>query len=177
MSPDGLPLFGHGRFSKPVANAQDKPIISLGGKPLIGLEMVKKTTPPPTTTTPTTTTTTTTTTATTTTTTTTTTTPEPTTTEPLTEKPQPTCPPGTYAQYDDDGSLVLGFDGLPECSVEGNIISFDISTKGMNSVCGGYSTVTNVKKQNKTHIHTHFLSPSIYPAFLKGSFVNKVRKS
>ncbi|KYO18654.1 fibronectin type III domain-containing protein 1 isoform A [Alligator mississippiensis] len=125
VSPDGLPLFGHGRFSKPVANAQDKPIISLGGKPLIGLEMVKKTTPPPTTTTPTTTTTTTTTTATTTTTTTTTTTPEPTTTEPLTEKPQPTCPPGTYAQYDDDGSLVLGFDGLPECSVEDSFSGMD----------------------------------------------------
>ncbi|XP_019382595.1 PREDICTED: fibronectin type III domain-containing protein 1 isoform X2 [Gavialis gangeticus] len=125
VSPDGLPLFGHGRFSKPVANAQDKPIISLGGKPLIGLEMVKKTTPPPTTTTPTTTTTTTTTTATTTTTTTTTTTPEPTTTEPPTEKPQPTCPPGTYAQYDDDGSLVLGSDGLPECSLEDSFSGMD----------------------------------------------------
>lgn len=113
VSPDGLPLFGHGRFSKPVANAQDKPIISLGGKPLIGLEMVKKTTTPSTTTT---------TVRTTTATTTTTpepTTPEPTTTEPPTEKPQPTCPPGTYAEYDEEGNIVLGFDGLPECNSEG----------------------------------------------------------
>ncbi|XP_042302420.1 fibronectin type III domain-containing protein 1 isoform X2 [Sceloporus undulatus] len=111
VSPEGLPLFGHGRFSKPVANAQDKPIISLGGKPLIGLEMVKKTTPPTTTTT-------TTTTAPTTTTTTTTTTPEPTTTEPPTEKPLPTCPPGTQAEYDEEGTLLLGYDGLPECRSE-----------------------------------------------------------
>uniref|UniRef100_A0A8D0G4I4 Fibronectin type III domain-containing protein 1 n=1 Tax=Sphenodon punctatus TaxID=8508 RepID=A0A8D0G4I4_SPHPU len=108
VSPDGLPLFGHGRFSKPVANAQDKPIISLGGKPLIGLEMIKKTTTPSTTTT-----------TTTTTTATTTTTPEPTTAEPPTEKPLPTCAPGTYAQYDEEGNLVIGLDGLPECSAEG----------------------------------------------------------
>ncbi|XP_065587599.1 fibronectin type III domain-containing protein 1 isoform X2 [Cyrtonyx montezumae] len=126
VSPDGLPLFGHGRFSKPVASAQDKPIISLGGKPLIGLEMIKKTTTPsttttttpPTTTTPTTTTTTTTTTAT-------TTTPEPTTTELPTEKPPPTCPPGTYAQYDDEGKLLLGFDGLPECNAEDTFSGLD----------------------------------------------------
>ncbi|KFP42970.1 Fibronectin type III domain-containing protein 1, partial [Chlamydotis macqueenii] len=120
VSPDGLPLFGHGRFSKPVASAQDKPIISLGGKPLIGLEMIKKTTTPSTTTTtrPPTTTTTTTTATTTTVATTTTTTPEPTTTEPPTEKPPPTCPPGTYGEYDDEGNLLLGFDGLPECNAE-----------------------------------------------------------
>ncbi|KFR15288.1 Fibronectin type III domain-containing protein 1, partial [Opisthocomus hoazin] len=123
VSPDGLPLFGHGRFSKPVASAQDKPIISLGGKPLIGLEMIKRTTTPSTTTTtipPTTTTTTTTTVATTT-----TTTPEPTTTEPPTEKPPPTCPPGTYGQYDDEGNLLLGFDGLPECSTEDTFSGLD----------------------------------------------------
>ncbi|XP_060097595.1 fibronectin type III domain-containing protein 1 [Heteronotia binoei] len=109
VSPDGLPLFGHGRFSKPVANAQDKPIISLGGKPLIGLEMVKKTTTPSTTRT---------TITTATTTTTTTTTPDPTTTEPPTEKPLPTCPPGSYAEYDEEGNLVLGLNGLPECNSE-----------------------------------------------------------
>ncbi|XP_010120839.1 PREDICTED: fibronectin type III domain-containing protein 1, partial [Chlamydotis macqueenii] len=123
VSPDGLPLFGHGRFSKPVASAQDKPIISLGGKPLIGLEMIKKTTTPSTTTTtrPPTTTTTTTTATTTTVATTTTTTPEPTTTEPPTEKPPPTCPPGTYGEYDDEGNLLLGFDGLPECNAEAQL--------------------------------------------------------
>uniref|UniRef100_A0A8C0JFS2 Fibronectin type III domain containing 1 n=1 Tax=Chelonoidis abingdonii TaxID=106734 RepID=A0A8C0JFS2_CHEAB len=115
VSPDGLPLFGHGRFSKPLASAQDKPVVSLGGKPLIGLEMIKKTTTSSTTTTtipPTTTT------ATTTTTTITTTTPEPTTTELPTEKPLPTCPPGTDAQYDEEGKLVIGLDGLPECNAE-----------------------------------------------------------
>uniref|UniRef100_A0A803TL32 Fibronectin type III domain containing 1 n=1 Tax=Anolis carolinensis TaxID=28377 RepID=A0A803TL32_ANOCA len=111
VSPEGLPLFGHGRFSKPVANAQDKPIISLGGKPLIGLEMVKRTTPPITTTT------------TTTTTVPTTTTPEPTTTEPPTEKPLPTCPPGTYPEYNDVGDLVLGHDDLPQCNIEGTIFN------------------------------------------------------
>nr|XP_028579648.1 fibronectin type III domain-containing protein 1 [Podarcis muralis] len=124
VSPDGLPLFGHGRFSKPVANAQDKPIISLGGKPLIGLEMVKKTTTPSTTTT---------TVRTTTATTTTTpepTTPEPTTTEPPTEKPQPTCPPGTYAEYDEEGNIVLGFDGLPECNSEDTFSGLDADVAG-----------------------------------------------
>uniref|UniRef100_A0A8C3TEU3 Fibronectin type III domain-containing protein 1 n=1 Tax=Chelydra serpentina TaxID=8475 RepID=A0A8C3TEU3_CHESE len=117
VSPDGLPLFGHGRFGKPLASAQDKPVVSLGGKPLIGLEMIKKTT---TSSTATTTIPTTTTTATTTTTTITTTTAEPTTTELPTEKPLPTCPPGTDAQYDEDGKLVIGLDGLPECNAEGN---------------------------------------------------------
>ncbi|XP_044242392.2 fibronectin type III domain-containing protein 1 isoform X2 [Ursus arctos] len=135
VSPDGLPLFGQGRHGKPVASAQDKPILSLGGKPLVGLEVVKTTTRAPTTTTrpttmtprPTTTTThrtttttrpTTTTTrptttirTTTQTTTTTTTTPEPTT-------PVPTCPPGTLERHDEDGNLVMGSSGVPECYPE-----------------------------------------------------------
>uniref|UniRef100_A0A7N5JX35 Fibronectin type III domain-containing protein 1 n=1 Tax=Ailuropoda melanoleuca TaxID=9646 RepID=A0A7N5JX35_AILME len=142
VSPDGLPLFGQGRHGKPVASAQDKPILSLGGKPLVGLEVVKTTTHAPTTTTrlttttqrPTTTTThrtttttrpTTTTTrpmttttrptttirTTTQTTTTTTTTPEPTT-------PVPTCPPGTLERHDEDGNLIMGSSGVPECYPE-----------------------------------------------------------
>ncbi|KAG6929605.1 fibronectin type III domain containing 1 [Chelydra serpentina] len=123
VSPDGLPLFGHGRFSKPLASAQDKPVVSLGGKPLIGLEMIKKTT---TSSTATTTIPTTTTTATTTTTTITTTTAEPTTTELPTEKPLPTCPPGTDAQYDEDGKLVIGLDGLPECNAEDTFSGLDM---------------------------------------------------
>ncbi|KAH0622418.1 hypothetical protein JD844_024715 [Phrynosoma platyrhinos] len=123
VSPEGLPLFGHGRFSKPVANAQDKPIISLGGKPLIGLEMVKRTTPPTTTTT-------TTTTTAPTTTTTATTTPEPTTTEPPTEKPLPTCPPGTHTEYDEEGNILLGHDGLPECNSEDTFSGFDADVTG-----------------------------------------------
>uniref|UniRef100_I3M961 Fibronectin type III domain-containing protein 1 n=1 Tax=Ictidomys tridecemlineatus TaxID=43179 RepID=I3M961_ICTTR len=146
VSPDGLPLFGQGRHGKPLASAQDKPILSLGGKPLVGLEVIKTTTrpstttPQPTTTTttvPTTTTTrpTTATTRRTTTTrrtitttrprtivrtttrpTTTTTTPEPTTPEPTT--PVPTCPPGTLEQHDEDGNLIMGANRIPECHPE-----------------------------------------------------------
>ncbi|XP_030883889.1 fibronectin type III domain-containing protein 1 [Leptonychotes weddellii] len=118
VSPDGLPLFGQGRHGKPVASAQDKPILSLGGKPLVGLEVVKTTTHAlaptarPTTTTPRPTTTTTRPTTTIRTTTqTTTTTPEPTT-------PIPTCPPGTLERHDEDGNLVTGSSGVPECYPE-----------------------------------------------------------
>uniref|UniRef100_A0A2I3RNZ0 Fibronectin type III domain-containing protein 1 n=1 Tax=Pan troglodytes TaxID=9598 RepID=A0A2I3RNZ0_PANTR len=139
VSPDGLPLFGQGRHGTPLANAQDKPILSLGGKPLVGLEVIKKTTHPPTTTTQPTTTTTPlpttttprpttattrrmtttrrtttrrpTTTVRTTTRTTTTTTPKPTT-------PIPTCPPGTLERHDDDGNLIMSSNGIPECYAE-----------------------------------------------------------
>ncbi|XP_028628564.1 fibronectin type III domain-containing protein 1 isoform X1 [Grammomys surdaster] len=140
VSPDGLPLFGQGRHGKPVASAQDKPILSLGGKPLVGLEVIRTTTHLPTTTMPPTTTTTTvpptttplptttttrrTTTRRTTTTrrptttiratrrtTTTTTTPEPTT-------PPPTCPPGTLEHQDEAGNLIMGSNGIPECYPE-----------------------------------------------------------
>ncbi|XP_073075954.1 fibronectin type III domain-containing protein 1 isoform X3 [Manis javanica] len=184
VSPDGLPLFGQGRHGKPLASAQDKPILSLGGKPLVGLEVIKSTTHvptttmrPTTTTTPRTTTTTpqptTTTTRRTTTTTTrrtptttrrttttsrrtttttrrtttttrrttttsrpitttsrrTTTTTRPTTTirtttqttttttpEPTT--PIPTCAPGTLERHDEDGNLIMGSSGVPECYPE-----------------------------------------------------------
>ncbi|XP_004440583.1 PREDICTED: fibronectin type III domain-containing protein 1 isoform X1 [Ceratotherium simum simum] len=128
VSPDGLPLFGQGRHGKPLAIAQDKPILSLGGKPLVGLEVIRTTTlspittprptttttPRPTTTTPRPTTTTkrpTTTIRTTTQTTTTTTTPQPTT-------PIPTCPPGTLEQHDEAGNLIMGSSGVPECYPE-----------------------------------------------------------
>ncbi|XP_028366061.1 fibronectin type III domain-containing protein 1 isoform X1 [Phyllostomus discolor] len=134
VSPDGLPLFGQGRYGKPLASAQDKPILSLGGKPLVGLEVIKTTTraptttvrptttPRPTTTTPrprTTTRQTTTTmrpvttvrTTTQTTTTATTTTLEPTT-------PTPTCPPGTVERHDEDGNLLMGSRGAPACYPE-----------------------------------------------------------
>ncbi|XP_008993574.4 fibronectin type III domain-containing protein 1 isoform X2 [Callithrix jacchus] len=139
VSPDGLPLFGQGRHGTPLASAQDKPILSLGGKPLVGLEVIKTTTHPPTTTTRATTTTTPlpttttlrpttaithrtattrrtttrrpTTTIRTTMRTTTTTTPKPTT-------PIPTCPPGTLERHDDDGNLIMGSNGIPECYAE-----------------------------------------------------------
>ncbi|XP_042637510.1 fibronectin type III domain-containing protein 1 [Orycteropus afer afer] len=139
VSPDGLPLFGQGRHGKPLASAPDKPILSLGGKPLVGLEVIKTTTPtptttvqstttttlPPTTTTPqpTTTTTrqTTTTTRTTTTrprTTTRTTTRATTTTTPEPTTAVPTCPPGTVEQHDEDGNQIMASNGIPECYPE-----------------------------------------------------------
>ncbi|KAM6181927.1 fibronectin type III domain-containing protein 1 isoform 2-T2 [Erethizon dorsatum] len=140
ISPDGLPLFGQGRHGKPLASAPDKPILSLGGKPLVGLEVIKTTTLPPTTTLrPTTTTTTAPTTTTSrptrattrrTTTTrrvTTTTRPmttirttvrTPTTTTPEPTTPIPTCPSGTLGHLDDDGNLIMGSNGIPECYPE-----------------------------------------------------------
>ncbi|XP_030708887.2 fibronectin type III domain-containing protein 1 isoform X1 [Globicephala melas] len=121
VSPDGLPLFGQGRYGKPLASPQDKPILSLGGKPLVGLGVVKTTTSsstastrPPTTTPPQPTTTSTTrpaTTRTTTQSTTTTTAPEP-------AARIPTCRPGTLERHDEDGNLVVGSDGIPECHPE-----------------------------------------------------------
>ncbi|OCT79887.1 fibronectin type III domain-containing protein 1 [Xenopus laevis] len=127
VSPDGLPLFGNGRYSKPVANAQDKPVLSLGGRPLKGLEVPRTTRIP--TTIPTTTPTTTIATTTTTTTTTTppTTTPEPTTIEQTTEEvSMPTCPPGTYSQYDEEGNLIMGPDDKPDCYTEDSFSGQDL---------------------------------------------------
>uniref|UniRef100_A0A8C5N3U7 Uncharacterized protein n=1 Tax=Leptobrachium leishanense TaxID=445787 RepID=A0A8C5N3U7_9ANUR len=128
VSPDGLPLFGHGRFSKPVASPQDKPVLSLGGRPLRGLEVARTTRIPttrmtttlfttrPTTTTPIPTT---------------TTTPEPTTElatiEPTTEEPfLPTCPPGSYTQYDEEGNLIMGHDNKPDCYEEDSYSGEDL---------------------------------------------------
>ncbi|XP_045699715.1 fibronectin type III domain-containing protein 1 isoform X2 [Phyllostomus hastatus] len=139
VSPDGLPLFGQGRYGKPLASAQDKPILSLGGKPLVGLEVIKTTTRAPTTTArpttiprlatttprPRTTTRRTTTTmrpvttvrtTTQTTTTATTTTATTTTLKPTT--PTPTCPPGTVERHDEDGNLLMGSRGAPACYPE-----------------------------------------------------------
>ncbi|XP_039323879.2 fibronectin type III domain-containing protein 1 isoform X1 [Saimiri boliviensis] len=139
VSPDGLPLFGQGRHGTPLASAQDKPILSLGGKPLVGLEVIKTTTHPPTTTTQSTTTATplpttttprpttattrrmTTTRRTTTrrpTTTIRTTMPTTTTTTPKPTTPIPTCPPGTLERHDDDGNLIMSSSGIPECYAE-----------------------------------------------------------
>ncbi|KAM4770965.1 fibronectin type III domain-containing protein 1 [Rhinophrynus dorsalis] len=136
VSPDGLPLFGHGRFSKPVASAQDRPVLSLGGRPLRGLEVARTTkiTTIRLTTTPVTTTTTTTTT---TIPPTTTTTPEPTTILPTTEEPPiPTCPPGSYSQYDEEGNLIMGHDDKPDCYTEDSFSGQDLifTTEASESV-------------------------------------------
>ncbi|KAM8945519.1 fibronectin type III domain-containing protein 1 [Pelodytes ibericus] len=128
VSPDGLPLFGHGRFSKPVASAQDRPVLSLGGRPLRGLE-VARTTRVPTTRMTTTIPTTTTTIATTTPlpTTIATTTPEPTTVISTTEEFLfPTCPPGSSLQYDDEGNVFMGPDDKPDCYEEDNFSGQDL---------------------------------------------------
>ncbi|XP_041108432.1 fibronectin type III domain-containing protein 1-like isoform X3 [Polyodon spathula] len=111
LNPDGLPLFGHRRDSKPVISPKGKSVLSVGGKPLVGLERHITTTIQPTTTT------------TTTTTATTTTTPEPTiipttieiTTEVPTTSALPECPPGTYYKVDEDGKPVFGGQGILNC--------------------------------------------------------------
>ncbi|XP_054426155.1 fibronectin type III domain-containing protein 1 [Pteronotus mesoamericanus] len=127
VSPDGLPLFGQGRYGTPLASAQDKPILSLGGKPLVGLEVVKTTTHAPTTTArpttiprPTTTLRARATTRWTPTTTRPTTTVRTTaqTTPPSTTTPAPTCPPGTVVRRDEDGNLLMGSSGAPACYPE-----------------------------------------------------------
>ncbi|KAK1796006.1 hypothetical protein P4O66_009106 [Electrophorus voltai] len=112
VNQEGVALFGHGRDSRPVVNPKDK-YLTVGGKPLVGLDRPK----PRTTTT---TTATSTTTIATTTTTTTTTTPEPTTTdittlEPTTTPLFPTCPPGTFARLDKNGFPKMNTDGILDC--------------------------------------------------------------
>ncbi|XP_038664178.1 fibronectin type III domain-containing protein 1 isoform X2 [Scyliorhinus canicula] len=128
LSPDGLPLFGHGRDSKPLLDPKGKPVLSVGGKPVIGLFRQLETTVAPTTTTTTVATTTTTaatttTTAATTTTTaatTTSTTAQPTTTK-LTAKPTtviPKCPRGSNIRLNEDGYPILGLANIVECFTE-----------------------------------------------------------
>ncbi|XP_076874082.1 fibronectin type III domain-containing protein 1 isoform X1 [Brachyhypopomus gauderio] len=109
VNQEGVALFGHGRDSRPVVNPKDK-YLTVGGKPVVGLDRPK----------PSTTTTTTATTTTTTITTTTTTTPEPTTTDRTTLEPTssiyfPTCPPGTFARLDKNGFPTMDSDGILDC--------------------------------------------------------------
>lgn len=111
-----MALFGHGRDSRPVVNPKDK-YLTVGGKPVVGLD---RPTPP----TPSSTTTTTTTTPTTTTTTTTTTTAEPTTTEitlESTTEALPTCPPGTFSRLDKNGIPVMDVNGILDCYPSGEL--------------------------------------------------------
>ncbi|KAL6486392.1 hypothetical protein MHYP_G00057840 [Metynnis hypsauchen] len=109
VNQEGVALFGHGRDSRPVVNPKEK-YLTLGGKPVVGLDRPK----PSTTTTTTTATTTTTTTAAT------TSTPEPTTTEmttlePTTTEAFPTCPPGTFSRLDKNGFPMMDKDGILDC--------------------------------------------------------------
>lgn len=124
VNQEGIALFGHGRDSRPVVNPKDK-YLTVGGKPLVGLDRP----------TPSTTTTTTTTTIATTTTTTTTTTAEPTTTEittpEYTTEALPTCPPGTFAKLDKNGIPMVDDYGILDCYPSGelctNIFTFSMT--------------------------------------------------
>ncbi|XP_029352869.1 fibronectin type III domain-containing protein 1 [Echeneis naucrates] len=105
LNQEGMPLFGHGRDSRPVVNPKDK-VLMVGGKPVLGLDLphLRPSTTTTTTTAPT-------------------TTPEPTTTEWTTEEmttapPFPTCPPGTFSKTDDYGYPVLDPEGILDCYPE-----------------------------------------------------------
>ncbi|XP_042178634.1 fibronectin type III domain-containing protein 1-like [Oncorhynchus tshawytscha] len=107
VNQEGQALFGHGRESQPVVNPKDK-FLTVGGKPIIGLDRAKPrtttTTRPPTTTTPEPTT-------------------LPTTTEMSTEETItmpvfPTCPPGTFLIRDDEGFPMLDANGILDCYPE-----------------------------------------------------------
>ncbi|KAK7150220.1 hypothetical protein R3I93_011470 [Phoxinus phoxinus] len=107
VNQEGLALFGNGRDSRPVINPSDK-FLTVGGKPIVGLDRPK---PRTTTTTKTTTTTTTTT--------------EPTTPqmvtetlEPSTLAAEPTCPPGLYSRLDKNGFPIMDADGILNCYSE-----------------------------------------------------------
>lgn len=108
VNQEGIALFGHGRDSQPVVNPKDK-VLTVGGKPVLGLDLphLRTTTPTTTTTTmaPT-------------------TTPEPTTIEWTTEEsttamPNPTCPPGTFFKTDEYGYPMLDPEGILDCYPEG----------------------------------------------------------
>uniref|UniRef100_A0A8C7GKU7 Fibronectin type III domain containing 1 n=1 Tax=Oncorhynchus kisutch TaxID=8019 RepID=A0A8C7GKU7_ONCKI len=111
VNQEGQALFGHGRESQPVVNPKDK-FLTVGGKPIIGLDQAKPrtttTTRPPTTTTPEPTT-------------------LPTTTEMSTEETItmpvfPTCPPGTFLIRDDEGFPMLDADGILDCYPEDELL-------------------------------------------------------
>ncbi|XP_055728131.1 fibronectin type III domain-containing protein 1-like [Salvelinus fontinalis] len=107
VNQEGQALFGHGRESQPVVNPKDK-FLTVGGKPIIGLDRAQPrtttTTRPPTTTTP-----------------------EPTTLPSTTEMSTeetitmpvfPTCPPGTFLIRDEEGFPMLDADGILDCYPE-----------------------------------------------------------
>ncbi|CDQ72948.1 unnamed protein product [Oncorhynchus mykiss] len=124
VNQEGQALFGHGRESQPVVNPKDK-FLTVGGKPIIGLDQAKPrtttTTRPPTTTTPEPTT-------------------LPTTTEMSTEETItmpvfPTCPPGTFLIRDDEGFPMLDADGiLDSCLTSPTEESSGLETDSMGMV-------------------------------------------
>ncbi|KAM9703268.1 fibronectin type III domain-containing protein 1 isoform 2-T2 [Menidia menidia] len=104
VSQEGIALFGHGRDSQPVVNPKDK-VLMVGGKPVLGLDIIHPRT------------------ITTTTTGAPTTTVEPiytewTTEESTTAMPYPTCPPGTFSKTDEYGYPVVDLEGILDCYPE-----------------------------------------------------------
>ncbi|CAB1340036.1 unnamed protein product [Coregonus sp. 'balchen'] len=119
VNQEGQALFGHGRESQPVVNPKDK-FLTVGGKPVIGLDRPKPRTTttnrPPTTTTPEPTT-------------------LPTTTEMTTEETTtmpvfPTCPPGTFLIRDEDGFPMLDADGVLDCYPEEESSGMEMDSMG-----------------------------------------------
>ncbi|XP_064882353.1 fibronectin type III domain-containing protein 1 [Oncorhynchus nerka] len=115
VNQEGQALFGHGRESQPLVNPKDK-FLTVGGKPVIGLDRPKPrtttttttTTRPPTTTTPEPTT-------------------LPTTTEMTTEETTtmlvfPSCPPGMFLIRDENGFPMLDADGVLDCYPEDEML-------------------------------------------------------
>lgn len=143
VNQEGLALFGHGRDSRPVVNPKDK-MLTLGGKPLIGLDRPKlRTTTVQATTTE----------LTTLPTTTEMTTVEPTmklTVEPTTIAVHPTCPPGTYSKSDARGFPLLDMDGILNCYPEGKIQHPEhqgrkVNVKHNNALFTGFFKITSVR--------------------------------
>ncbi|KAL2082433.1 hypothetical protein ACEWY4_022251 [Coilia grayii] len=113
VNQDGLALFGNGRDSQPVMNPKEK-MLTVGGKPIVGLDRPRARTPKIITTT-----------------TTTTTTPEPTTVstttemtteESMTTEASPTCPPGHFFEMDEDGQPMLNDYGVLDCYPEDEFV-------------------------------------------------------
>ncbi|KAF3702915.1 Fibronectin type III domain-containing protein 1 Activator of G-protein signaling 8 Precursor [Channa argus] len=104
VNQEGMALFGHSRDSRPVVNPKEK-VLTVGGKPVLGLDRPRlRTTIPTTTKAPT-------------------TTPEPTTPELTTEKyttavPYPSCPSGTFSKTDEHGYPVVDAEGILDCYPE-----------------------------------------------------------
>ncbi|RVE55769.1 hypothetical protein OJAV_G00229470 [Oryzias javanicus] len=111
LNQEGLALFGHGRDSQPVVNPKNK-VLMVGGKPVLGLDVLypksfsTTTTARPTTQGPTTT--------------------EWSSEEFTTTLPFPTCPPGTFSKTDEFGYPLLDQEGILDCYPEEDASGMEI---------------------------------------------------
>uniref|UniRef100_A0AAY4B8V0 Fibronectin type-III domain-containing protein n=1 Tax=Denticeps clupeoides TaxID=299321 RepID=A0AAY4B8V0_9TELE len=181
LNQDGMALFGHGRDTRPVVNPKEK-YLTVGGKPIIGLDRPKPQTTSPTTTTPEP-----------------TTTAEPstfpTTTEMTTLEPSSfpvtaTCPPGTFSVMDELGLPMVNVDGVLDCYPEGeapdcvfsylkrNIFPFSVDEFVMDTI----SPPTTMTPTTPEHDTRHFNSSPSSEFDLAGRkrftapYVNYIRK-